>query len=194
MMGAMVVLFECAWFLNECYRYLIPFMISQATAAVMFLYFGYCLRYKNIKSRIGKWYLLPLYLGLIGFTWYYNIRLSMCSFIYPCNIINIVSSILLCCLFFAIVKKIAIRFKDNRVSKVVELLGRNTLAILCLHNLDLSYGISKYIFDNYLYTTIPIPHIIFILDPIQKVTFVCLGLLLLNKIPLTRNIYKIRIK
>jgi fucose 4-O-acetylase-like acetyltransferase len=147
----------------------IPMSFNQGVSAIVFYYIGYC--FKTIS--LNKWFILTCFIIIFIDLPFGRVGIAHCYYqCYPLNILG-ASAITLCIYLFC--KHIE---GFNVPSQLMSWCGRNSLIILCVHNV--------LILTLYAYViTSPVMCLFFYL------LYALLGSWLLSKIPLVKYIFQI---
>lgn len=125
----LVYLFELSLFYSQKYHSILPFQIFQTTGCLLFAYIGYV--GKDIVSyfvnhKLNVIICIPIFIIIAHFG-----LLSMASFEYRLNLLQIVGGVSGTVLSYYFVKDIKI--------KQLAFIGRCTMPIFCFHSIDVHY-------------------------------------------------------
>lgn len=135
----LVLLFVIGYWTSEYFW--LPFSIQAGMCASLFMYIGYLLRTYSVKNVFAASSTSKIAAGIMSgfcylyFVWKYNgFIFASCDFgRFP---IDIILS-LLSCLFIYLISE-AINWISHPLSLVLQKIGRNTLLVLCLHNIQVN--------------------------------------------------------
>lgn len=143
-----VLLFVIGYWTSDYFW--LPFSIQAGMCASLFMYIGYLIRAYSIKNVFtnGKTKIAVGFISCICyvyFVWKYNgFVFASCDFgRFP---IDIILS-LLSCLFIYLISE-AINWISHPLSLVLQKIGRNTLLVLCLHNIQVNCFSFKPLVNN----------------------------------------------
>lgn len=163
----------------------LPLSIQAGMTASIFIYIGYIAKKENILNKNIAMGIKIIMLLIWCFCIKYGGRLSMVKNLYENGLLNIIGAI---CAVYIIIDFSKWFSKFGYPSKVTRFYGRNSLAILCFHLIELNM-FPWYHVENYCMIKGLNPYIIKSIIIILKILWSTVLVLLVNRISLFRKIF-----
>jgi len=176
-----IISYSIRSYLDQGYGIYFPFCFFQGLTVPVFMLIGYYLHKYEILEK--KFPLSLVIIAFISLIMAYKMPIYMAAIIYPHSFWNVVSasfatiSLLYFCNHLPLFQD-----KNTRFFKVITFIGRNSLAVLCIHALEFSIQLPR-IFNSF------IPNY---LHGITMVIIISCIVYILRNIPFVQKIYHIQ--
>lgn len=128
----------------------VPTNFLQGMSAMVFFYVGHIFRKHDLFKVRPNWLIITLGVliiiaSLLSCNNDYSISMVRCYYsYYPINVVA-------ACFCTYLLYHIVLYGKDNHLNKIIAYLGKMSMLILCVHNIDANYSIVKFLNDQYLH-------------------------------------------
>mgnify|MGYP005916111251 FL=1 len=167
------------------YFNLLPFDILNAIPSIGFMYLGYKINNPSVcevlfrnKVSLVIGYSIAILCCLCG-------EVSMASMIYRFLFLQFIGALYCCFIIYKICPDTQLSFG----AKCFSFIGRNSLALVCIHSVDYLTGITESIMRGLMKNG----EFTLMLETVLKILFVVAGYIVIRQIPLLRSIYGISV-